>query len=240
MRRITSFSLSKHHYITFEYGLEKLSNIAIKIMDSKKLDADTMNILLKEIVINLRYLGIECTNTKSDESMTKICEYVKELILRGMRSGKHNHIEYQILVIQLEKIGISATENTFISVIDEVLDSLGKIGELSLTKEKLIHPPIGTVLFGLQNIGIECAKKRLGSSCLNALNRIESISDLSLGLGNEDVLKSALKEHWILSAFIHKYISEADNLLTTRKDNAIKKYEKYISIVIILHWVTYI
>ena len=55
---------------------------------------------------------------------------------------------------------------------DEIIDHLAQIGEKSLN-HNLYHPPEIEVLAALQEIGIECANRKLENLCLEILIRIK-------------------------------------------------------------------
>jgi hypothetical protein len=143
-------------------------------------------------------------------------------------------INYPIAVIEMKEAGLMSVVNDMHPVIREIIEYLAQIGDISLS-HKLDHPPDIEVLNALQEIGAECANRKLENLCLEilirteflgieALNSFESTADLERKKETEKVYKSALSSHWIISAFLFKNIPESQEWL---KDSRIRMEEVF-------------
>jgi len=126
-------------------------------------------------------------------------------------------------VIEMKEAGLMSVVNDMHPVIREIIEYLAQIGDISLSYN-LDHPPDIEVLTALQEIGSECANRKLENLCLEilirtkflgieALNSIESAGVPERKKEIEKVYKSALSSHWIVSAFLFKNIPESEEWL---------------------------
>jgi hypothetical protein len=127
----------------------------------------------------------------------------------------------------MKDAGLMSFLNDMHPVIREIIEYLGQIGETSLNHQ-LDHPPDIEVLNALQEIGTECANKKLENLCLEilirteflgveALTSFESAADVERKKEIEKVYKSALTSHWIVSGFLFKNIPEIEEWLKDSK-----------------------
>jgi hypothetical protein len=209
----------------FSLGLEKLNALGKIILESPKLDDNYLNDIYKNIITNYQYISCECAKIKLVKYLRQAAFNISDLIKFGMTSKNQIalKIDYPILIKELEKAGVISVENNMHSVVSEIINYLGQIGEMSLEKNSDIPADI-QVLSSLQEIGILCAEKKLETLCIEALRRIltlgsesamlmESNTDSERKKEIEKILKKALSSHWIVSAYMFKHIPESGEWL---------------------------
>ncbi len=198
--------------------------------------------LIKVVLHNHLYIATECVRLRWGENMNRIVSNTVDLIKQSMGLKDKivsKAIDYPIFVNEVKSLGILSIESNLISPTMGIIDSLGQISEYSLNLRRtreFDNPPDIKVLESLQAIGIECSTRKYESSCHEVLVRIESIADMAYRsiarekeAGKEEgdikeiiILEEALKAHWIISAYIFKYIPEAKEWLKP----SVKKMEE--------------
>lgn len=219
----------EHDDNTFSIGLKKLNALGKIILESPKLNIKDLNDIYKNIITNYQYISCECANLKLENYMIQAAINISDLIKFGMTSKNNiaSKIDYPILIIEFEKVGVMSVENNMHAVGLEVIDRLGQIGEMSL-KKNLDIPPEIDVLFSLQEMGIMCAEKKLENLCIETLIRIGGLGRHSAELLKSDadskrkkeiekIFKKALSSHWVVSAYMFKYIPESGEWLKKLK-----------------------
>jgi hypothetical protein len=199
MERITLQTLNTHNYLTLDCGIKCFKAIASRITQTPKV-TNLENILIKEIMKSFRDLSIACIECKSDEHSRQIGKYMKEIVMDGLQNKQN--FEYPNLVLNIEKLGIEAARNHLEETTDEILNSLGQIGNQSIQKDNLQCLPIPAVLKSLQNIGIACTEEKMIHQCATAKTRLLGIAES----GDESTRDEALKRLWVVISHIYTNI----------------------------------
>ena len=201
LERITLQALSNRNYLALDYAIMCLKDINCEIMRRAETATKINNYIIKEIMRTFRDLSITCIEYKSDEHSRQIGKHMKEIIMNGLRNRKN--FEYPNLVLNIEKLGIEAARKHLEETTDEILNSLGQIGDQGM-KMHLQRPPVLAVLKGLQNIGIVCTEEKMIHQCATARARLLGIARL----GNETICREALGRFWVVTAFMYRNIPE--------------------------------
>lgn len=222
--RLIIHSLHEYDEKTFTAGLSRIDTLG-KIILLSKLKPESLNGIFKNIIINYRYIASECIKTGSENYLRLIFFNIANLIKYGIACNNKDasKINYPIAVIEMKEAGLMSVVNDMHPVIREIIEYLAQIGDISLSYN-LDHPPDIEVLTALQEIGSECANRKLENLCLEilirtkflgieALNSIESAGVPERKKEIEKVYKSALSSHWIVSAFLFKNIPESEEWL---------------------------
>lgn len=219
LARITLRALNNHNYVLLDFGIDYFKEINYEIMKrtdhknigiiertlwSTKLDIKTVNLLTKEIMKIFCQLGILCIERKLDERSRKIGKHMSKVITYGIKNQKN--IEYPNLVLCLEKLALAATRNHLEETTDEILNSLGQIGDQSIQNNNLQRSPILAVLKSLQNIGIACTEEKMTHQCATAKARLLGIAQI----WDEPIRSEALKRLWVVISHIYTNIEEAE------------------------------
>lgn len=202
LTRITLQALSNHNYIALDYGISCLMDVNCEIMRKTRMTTEIGNILIKEMMRSFRDLSVACIECKSDEYSRRIGKHMKEIIMDGLRNGKN--FEYPNLVLNIEKLGIGAARKHLEETTDEILNSLGKIGDQGIKKRDLQRSPILAVLKSLQDIGIICTEEKMVHQCATARTRLIGAARL----GDNLVRDEALRRFWVITAFMYTNIPE--------------------------------
>ncbi|NIM17367.1 MAG: hypothetical protein GTO45_35625 [Candidatus Aminicenantes bacterium] len=229
MRRLIIHSIHEHDDRTFYTGLNKIDALGKTILDVPDLDLKFLNSFFKNTIVNYRHIAAECIKSRLEDYLRDTFSKIAGLIKYGIDFTNKNtaEIDYPIAVIELSKVGMMSLENNMHSIGSDIIDSLEQIGNKSLGGN-LDHPPTMEVLRALQEIGEECARRKLENLCLEALIKIEwlgveaqdkseSVSDLKRKEDLKKVFQNALKSHWIVSAFLFKSIPETKEGLRDAK-----------------------
>ncbi len=225
MGKLIIRSIHEYDDITFFKGLEMTAILGKIILESPKLSAKSLNSVFKNIIINHRNIASEVVKLKLENHLRQTALNAANLIKYGMSRKNEftSKINYSIPVIEMEKAVMMSIENDMHYVSGEIISYLAQIGEMSLS-HNLDHPPDIEVLTALQEIGTECANKKLENLCfetlirteflgIQALNSFESAAETGRKKEIEKVYKSALTSHWIVSAFLFKNIPESGEWL---------------------------
>ncbi|MBU6998344.1 MAG: hypothetical protein HXS41_05065 [Theionarchaea archaeon] len=218
LERIILQVLSSHNYIALDYGISSLVDITgkiigkperssrfIKLMEKairqSSINDKVGNSLLKEVMRSLRDVSIACIECRSDEYSRRIGKYMKEVVLDGLRTRRN--FEYPNLVLNIEKLGVEAARSNLEETTDEILNSLGQIGDQSISLE-LQRSPILAVLKGLQDIGVICTKEKMIYQCATARTRMLGIARR----GDRSVREEALRRFWVVTAYMYRNVPE--------------------------------
>jgi hypothetical protein len=227
--RLIIHSLHEFDEKTFSDGLNKIDTLG-KIILLSKIKPESLNSIFKNIIVNYRYIASECIKGGSENYLRLTFFYITNLIKYGIASKNKtaSKINYPIAVIEMKEAGLMSVMNGMHPISREIIEYLGQIGEISLNYN-LDHPPDIEVLTALQEIGTECANKKLENLCfetlirteflgIEALNSFESTADLERKEEIEKVYKNALTSHWIVSAFLFKNIPESEEWLRNSRN----------------------
>ena len=162
--------------------------------------------LLKEIMRCFRDLGFACVECKSDEYSRRIGKQMSRIIVEGLSSQKG--FEYGNFISMLEEVGIEATKKHLDKATDQILNSLGKIADLSIERSNLQCNLVRPVLKSLQEIGIVCAEEKMVHQCATARTRILGIARLGKQKEREDIFHEALKRFWVVTVYMRTNIPE--------------------------------
>ncbi|MBU7013738.1 MAG: hypothetical protein HXS52_02320 [Theionarchaea archaeon] len=218
LERVILQVLSSHNYIALDYGISSLMDITGTIIGKPRKRSRFMrilekalrespanntvgNTLLKEIMRSFRDVSIACIECRSDEYSRRIGKYMKEVIMDGLRTRQN--LEYPNLVLNIERLGAQAARNNLEETTDEILNSLGQIGDQSITVD-LLRSPIKAVLKGLQEIAIVCTEEKMVCQCATARTRILGIARR----GGAPIQEEALRRFWVVTAFMYRNIPE--------------------------------
>ena len=222
--RLIIHSLHEYEEKTFNTGLSRIDTLG-KIVLSSELNPELLNGIFKNIIVNYRNIASECIKAGLENYSRLTFFNITNLIKYGIacKNKAASKINYPIAVIAMKEAGLMSVVNDMHPVSREIIEYLGQIGEISFNYN-LDHPPDIEVLTALQEIGTECANRKLENLCLEilirteflgieALNTFESASDLKRKKEKEKVYKSSLTSHWIVSAFLFKNIPESEEWL---------------------------
>lgn len=236
MGHLIMHATHEHDYNTFSIGLERLNALGKIILESPGFNEKTLNNIYKNIITNYQYISCECWKINLESYMRQAAINISDLIKFGLTSKNKitSKIDYPILIIELEKIGIMSVENNMHYASREIITYLGQIGETSL-KRNLDVPPEIQVLSSLQEIGIMCAAKKLENLCIETLIRIEGLGRESAVLIEPDadskrkeeiekIFKKALSSHWIVSAYMFRHIPESGEWLKKSRDELEREF----------------
>ncbi|MGC1120875.1 MAG: hypothetical protein WBA22_07250 [Candidatus Methanofastidiosia archaeon] len=201
LEKLALKALRNCNYGALEIGVRCLVEIVVKIFRKRRMSAETKNLLIRKTVRVLKELGIACVESKRDEYARQVGKYIKLTIVTGLREKEN--LGYPSLVLDMEKFGIAAAKGNLIETTDEILNSLGSIGDQS-TAMNLQLSPILAVLKGLQNIGIVCAEERMVHQCATTRTRIIGIARR----GEKPIQEEALRRFWVVTAFMYRNIPE--------------------------------
>jgi uncharacterized protein YihD (DUF1040 family) len=205
--------------------LAKIDSLGKVILESSTFNLKLLNDSFKNIITCYQYIALECLKSGSANDLMLTFSNITNLIKYGMGCPNEltSKINYPIAVTEVGKVGVMTIKNNIHPVGNEIIDHLAQIGEKSLNHQ-LDHPPDLEVLTALQDIGTECANKKLENLCfetlirteflgIQALNSVESAAEPGRKKEKEKVYKSALTSHWIVSAFLFKNIPESEEWL---------------------------
>ncbi|MBU7017238.1 MAG: hypothetical protein HXS44_06990 [Theionarchaea archaeon] len=201
LERITLQALSNRNYLALDYAIMCFKDINSENMRRAETATKINNSIVKEIMRSLRDLSITCIENKSDEHSRQIGKHMKEIIMNGLRN--HKNFEYPNLVLNIEKLGVEAARNHLEETTDEILNSLGQIGDQGIRTD-LQRPPVLAVLKGLQNIGVVCIEEKMIHQCATARTRLLGIARL----GDENIGSEALRRFWVITAYLYTIIPE--------------------------------
>ena len=207
LERIALQVLNNRDYLALNYSITCLRDINHEIMRRIEITAKIGN-LLKEIMRAFRDLSVACIECKSDEYSRQIGKHMKELIMNGLREGKN--FEYPNLILNIEKLGTEAAKKHLEETTDEILNSLGQIGDLSMKTRDLQRPPILAVLKSLQSISIVCTEEKMVHQCATARTRLLGIARLGKQEGRENIFHEALRRFWVVTAYMYTNIPEIE------------------------------
>lgn len=205
--------------------LSRIDSLGKIILESSTFNLKLLNDSFKNIIFTYQCIALECINAGSENDLRLTFSNITNLIKYGIGCTNKltSKINYPIAITEVGKVGVMAIKKNMFSVGGEIIDHLAQIGEKSLNHQ-LVHPPDIEVLTALQEIGAECANRKLENLCLEilirteflgieALNIFESTADLERKKETEKVYKSSLTSHWIVSAFLFKNIHESGEWL---------------------------
>lgn len=205
--------------------ISKIESLGKILLESSKLQPILLNDSLKNVIVNYRYIASECIKAGLENYLRLTFFNIANLIKYGIacKNKAASRINYPIAVIEMKEASLMSVLNDMHPVIREIIEYLGQIGETSLNHQ-LDHPPDIEVLNALQEIGSECANRKLENICfetlirteflaIQALNSYESDADVERKKEIEKVYKSALTTHWIVSGFLFKNIPESGEWL---------------------------
>ncbi|MBU7027830.1 MAG: hypothetical protein HXS48_12915 [Theionarchaea archaeon] len=225
LKRIILQALSDHNYIALDYGIKRFMEISyeitrktqtsngfikkiIRVFRRTEISTENGNLLVREIMRNFRDLGIACVKDNSDEYARQIGKNMRTIIMNGLDNQKN--FEYPNFIPHFEKLGIEAARKHLEEATDEILHSLGQIGDRSIKTMDLQRPPIFAVLKSLQNVGIVCAKEKMAHQCATARTRILGIARLGKQGEQENIFHEALKRFWVVTAYMYTNIPEIE------------------------------
>jgi hypothetical protein len=205
--------------------LSKIDSLGRVILESSTFNLILLNESFKNIITSYQYIALECIKAGLENDLMLTFSNITNLIKYGIgcQNALSSKINYPIAVTEAGKLGVMTIKNNLHPVCGEIIDHLAQIGEKSL-QNNLDHPPDIEVLTALQEIGTECANKKLENLCfetlirteflgIQALNSFDSAPEPEKKKEKEKVYKSALTSHWIVSAFLFKNIPESEEWL---------------------------
>ena len=211
LRRIVFQVLSDHNHIALDYGIKFFKEIGNEIIGSfprTKISTRIGNLLIREIMRDFRDVGIACVESKFDIYARQIGKYMKKIIMDGLRNQKD--FEYPNFILCFEKFGIEAAKRHLEETTDEILNSLGQIGDQGMKTRDLQRPPVFAVLKSLQNIGIVCTEEKMVHQCATARARQLGIARFGKQLEQENIFHEALKRFWVVTAYMYTNIPEME------------------------------
>jgi hypothetical protein len=194
-------ALRSHNYGALEIGVRCIAETDIEIFRKKRMSAETRDLLVRETIRVLKELGIACVESKRDEYARQVGKYIMLTIVTGLREKEN--LSYPSLVLDMQKFGIAAAKGNLMETTDEILNSLGRIGDQSITMS-LQCSPVFAVLKSLQNIGMVCAEEKMIHQCATTRTRIIGIARQ----GEKPIQEEALRRFWVVTAFMYKDIPE--------------------------------
>jgi hypothetical protein len=222
--RLIIHSLHEYDEKTFITGLSQIDTLG-KIILSSKLKPDLLDSIFKNVMVTYRNIAAECIKAGLENDLRLTFFNMTNLIKYGIacKNKAASKITYPIAVIEMKEASLMSVVNDMHPVIREIIEYLAQIGEISLGYN-LDHPPDIEVLTAFQEIGSECANRKLENLCLEilirteflgiqALNSFDSAPEPEKKKEKETVYKSALTSHWIVSAFLFKNIPESEEWL---------------------------
>ncbi len=233
-------SISENDYRTFSSGIKRVRILSIAIVEFHKsipkakdmIPDEKKNILLKLLVEIHQPLALRLLESQSIFRFEKLLKNVKEIADISMNyvepDSKRNQLELDLMTQGVKRIGEICVKNNMKKETEEVIHILGFIGDSAIELEvngTLLHPPVGEALRSLQFIGILNAQERMENLCFLCLNRIESIADLGSEYSSQYVIQNALKTHWVLSAYIYEFISEAREWLNETYESMLAEFK---------------
>jgi hypothetical protein len=224
-RYTASESLKAKSENYLKHTLSNIDSLGKIILESSPFNLKLLNDSFKNIISIYQHIAVECIKAGLENDLRLTFSNITNLIKYGIgcQNDLTAKINYPISVIEVGKVGVMTIKNDIYAVGSEIIDHLAQIGEKSLN-HNLDHPPDIEVLKALQEIGSECADKKLENLCfetlirtqflgIQALSNFESLADSERKKEKEKVYKSALTSHWIVSAFLFKNIPESEEWL---------------------------
>ena len=220
---LESLKAKSENYL--KHTLSNIDSLGKIILESSPFNLKLLNDSFKNIITSYQYIAYECIKAGLENDLMVTFSNITNLIKYGIgcTNDLTSKINYSIAVTEAGKIGVMTIKNNLHPVCGEIIDHLAQIGEKSL-QNNLDHPPDIEVLTALQEIGTECANKKLENLCfetlirteflgIQALNSFDSAPEPEKKKEKEKVYKSALTSHWIVSAFLFKNIPESEEWL---------------------------
>lgn len=234
LKRLLSKAIRESNPAAFDEGIRVFGEIAERISATEiSMDESIyVNSVLKEVFESLCQIGIVCASLDYDEGLDRVTEYIKNLIIYCL-SHQKNTLEYSNFVTSLTILWRRTRSRISDSATEEIIQCLGNAALRD--QRDLTYPCVIECLIGLREIGIESSRNQKEDLSLGIIHRVEDIGyqaqqrkkeirqDRETEL-DEKILKSALRQLWVLYAAVNKYIPEARPHICQLQQEALEEF----------------